>query len=204
MKLRTGAFLALGLALIASPGYAQNVTGGGKIGVNFAKVSTDPDQNLDGKTGLVIGGFVDAAVTPQFSVQPEFLFTMKGAKDKTESPEVSVDVNLIEIPVLAKFKFASKSQAKPFVVAGPGFGFVVSAKAKQDGQPDFDFKDGIEKFDPSFIIGGGVDINNFLVEARYDLGLRDINKNTLEDLGTASFKDRTFSILVGYGFGKTK
>jgi hypothetical protein len=128
---------------------------------------------------------------------------MKGNKDKSETPEVSADVNLIEIPILAKFKFASKSQAKPFVVAGPGFGFVASAKLKQDGEPDLDVKDNIEKFDPSFIIGGGVDINNFLVEVRYDIGLRDLNKNT-DFFGDVSYKDRTFSILVGYGFGKKK
>jgi hypothetical protein len=202
MKVRTGALLALGLALVASPGYAQGVTYGAKIGVNFADVSVsgDTEDATDMKTGLVVGGFADASITPQFSIQPEVLFSMKGAKAKDSDPEVSTNVNLIEIPVLAKYKFASKSSAKPFVVAGPGFGFVASAKTKIDGvDGDIDIKDSLETVDVSFIIGGGVDINNLSVEARYDFGLRDTFKDNPTDITS---KSRTLSFLVGYSFGK--
>jgi hypothetical protein len=207
MKVRTGAVLALGLALIASPGYAQNVTGGAKVGVNFSDLKFDGPSDVETtddtsmKTGLVVGGFVDAAITPQFSVQPEFLFSMKGAKLKDTDPEIKEAINMIEIPILAKFKFATSSSAKPFIVAGPGLGFVVSAKEKEEGFDDFDFKDQVETFAPSFIIGGGVDINKFLVEVRYDFGLKDLEKDNDSDFST---KDRTFSILVGYSFGASK
>jgi hypothetical protein len=37
------------------------------------------------------------------------------------------------------------------------------------------------------------------VEVRYDWGLRDLDKDTTNDA-----KDRTFSILAGYSFGKKK
>src|SRR4051812_12765296 len=141
MKLRTGAILAVGLALVASPGYAQNVTGGAKVGVNFSKVNQTDSADLDNKTGLTVGGFIDAAVTPQFSVQPEFLYIMGGGTDKSDSPDVKLNIDAIQIPVLAKLKFASKSQAHPFVLAGPAFGFVTRAKATQDGSPDVDIKD---------------------------------------------------------------
>jgi opacity protein-like surface antigen len=205
MKVRTGALLAMGLALIASPGYAQGVTAGAKVGVNFANVSVDaPDDSefnfedqIENKTGLVVGGFVEAPITPQFSVQPEVLFSMKGFKIKDTDPDIKTEVNVVEIPILAKFKFATMSSAKPYIVAGPGFGFVASAKQKEEGFDDVDLKelDVIEKFDPSFITGGGVDINKFLVEVRYDWGLKDLDKDSDSNL-----KSRTFSILVGYSF----
>jgi opacity protein-like surface antigen len=200
MKVRTGALVALGLALVASPGYAQSITGGAKVGVNFAKVTgAGTEGTPDQKAGLVVGGFVEAAVTPQFSVQPEFLYSMKGAKDSSSSPEIKLNADVVEIPVLAKFKFATKSQAHPFVLGGPGFAFVTKAKIT-DGTNEIDLKDQdlVETFDTSFIIGGGVDISNILIEARYDWGLRDLDKTT--DVA----KDRTFSVLVGYSFGKKK
>ena len=199
MKVRTGAILALGLALVASPGYAQGITFGAKIGANFSKVDQSTGNDTpDQKTGLAIGGFVEAPVAPQFSIQPEFLYSMRGAKDTSSTPEVSLDVNLIQIPVLAKYKFASKSAVHPFVYAGPGFGFVTSAKVKQD--PDeVDIKDQVNTFDTAFILGGGVNIANFLVEVRYDWGLRDLDKDS-----TNNAKDRTFAILAGYSFGKKK
>src|SRR5690242_8586540 len=109
MRLRTGAILALGLALVASPGYAQKISGGAKVGVDFSKINSTTDgvdDNSDNKAGLVVGGFVDAAVTPQFSVQPEFLYMMAGGKDNSVSPEVNINVDMIQIPVLAKYKFA--------------------------------------------------------------------------------------------------
>jgi opacity protein-like surface antigen len=199
MKLRTGAILALGLALVASPGYAQSVTGGAKVGVNFSKLASgDSEGDSDNKTGALFGGFIDAAVTPQFSVQPEFLYVMGGGKDKTTTPEASINIDQVQIPVLAKFKFASKSQTKPFVYAGPGFGFVTRAKF-DDGTNSVDVKDDVEKFNSSFIFGGGVDISNFLIDVRYDLGLRDLDKDTGSEA-----KLRAFSINVGYSFGKKK
>jgi len=198
MKLRTGAILALGLALVASPGYAQNVTGGVKGGVNFNRITQTDEDDTDNKTGFVLGGFVDAAVTPAFSVQPEFLYVRAGGTDNSSSPKVDINIDQIEIPVLAKFKFASKSQARPFVLAGPGFGFVTRAKVEQGSFED-DIKDDIEKFNPTFIIGGGVDISNIQIEVRYDWGLRDLDKGADNEA-----KPQSFSVLVGYSFGKKK
>jgi opacity protein-like surface antigen len=198
MNLRTGAILALGLALVASPGYAQNVTGGIKGGVNFNKLTQTNEDDTDNKTGFVIGGFVDAAVTPQFSVQPEFLYERGGGTDNTVSPKVDLNIDEVNIPVLAKFKFASKSQAHPFVLAGPAFGFVTRAKVEQ-GSEEQDIKDEVEKFNPSFVIGGGVDISNIQVEVRYGWGLKDLDKDPDNEA-----KPQSFSVLVGYSFGKKK
>jgi hypothetical protein len=199
MKVRTGAFIALGLALVASPGYAQNVTGGVKGGINFATASNTGFDDTSQKTGAVVGGYIEDAINQQFSIQPEFLYTMKGAKGTVAGTDVTSKVNGIEIPVLAKFKFATKSQAHPFVLAGPGFGFVTTAKVEVNSV-DTDIKDQIQTFDPTFLIGGGVGIvKNLEVEARYDFGLRDLSKTSGVDS-----KSRTFSILVGYRFGKTK
>jgi len=101
MKLRVGALLAVGVALFASPGYAQNLSFGGKVGVNWADVNqTVGPDSTDRKAGLAIGGFVEAPLSKTFSVQPELFFTQKGAKDHTSTPNPKININAIEIPVL--------------------------------------------------------------------------------------------------------
>ena len=199
MELRAAAILAAGLALMASPGYAQNITYGGKVGVNFADVNqTQGPDSTDKKAGLVVGGFVEKPLSNTISFQPEVLYSQKGAKDHSENPEVSINVSVIQIPTLLKFNVAPKSPAHPFIVIGPGFAWVTSAKLKQDSN-ELDIKDDTEGFDPTFVIGFGGRYGNFMGEIRYDLGFRDLSKES-----DVTAKSRTLSLMGGYSFGKTK
>jgi len=211
MKFRVGAILA-GAALmvaVASPTYAQGVTFGAKVGVNFADISSsgdddpeEPDFNMGNKIGWVAGGFVEVPVAPQFSFSPEVLFTQKGSKGDLEFEgdeyTASLNVTQVQIPLLFKANF-SGSSVRPFVVVGPAFGFTAKADSKLDlNGEDFDeedIKDDVESVEFSLVFGGGVRFGNASVEARYDLGLNDLDKQDLVE-----GKTRTFSILFGYGW----
>lgn len=211
MKFRVGAILA-GAALMvaaASPTYAQGVTVGAKLGINFADVSTEGDDGDDeidfefgNKFGWVAGGFVEVPVAPQFSFAPEVLFTQKGAKAEVQEGSdeftASLNVTQVQIPVLFKANF-SGSAVRPFVVVGPAFGFTAKANSKLElNGEDFDeedIKDDVETVEFSLVFGGGVRFGNASVEARYDLGLNDMDKQELVE-----GKTRTFSILFGFGW----
>jgi opacity protein-like surface antigen len=207
MKLQVGAILGLAFTLMASPAFAQGgITGGLKVGVNFADISADDeDEEEEGgegklRIGFVAGGFVDFAVTPAVSVQPEILFTQKGTKFEGDGFEIRNELTQVQIPVLAKFKVPTSGSVKPFIVVGPGFGINTSAKAvfEVDGEEvdedDLLDDDEVERFEVSFIFGAGVQFGKASVEVRYDLGLT--NLSTEED----DAKSRTWQFLAGYSW----
>jgi hypothetical protein len=202
-----GALLVAILAVAATPTFAQ-VTGAVKVGVNFGKISfEDTEDNFEGssdnRTGLVIGAAVNVPVAPMFSFQPEFLYAQKGGKngdftDNDPDVDASIEVDMVQIPLLLRAG-ATEGSFRPFVVAGPAFGFVTRAREKFDGfgvSEDNDIKDDVESVEVSGIIGGGIQFGRGSIEYRYDHGFRDMDK---ESAGKA--KTRTHSILFGYSFG---
>ncbi len=213
MKFRVGAILA-GAALMvaaASPTYAQGVTFGAKIGVNFADVSSEGDDDpeevnfeMGNKIGFVAGGFVEVPFAPQFSFSPEVLFSQKGSKGEAElfgdEYTASLNVTQVQIPLLFKANFSGGgSSVRPFVVVGPAFGFTAKADSKLELNGELfdeeDITDDVESVEFSLVFGGGVRFGNASVEARYDLGLNDLDKQDLVE-----GKTRTFSILFGFGW----
>jgi len=206
MKCKVAAILLAIVALAASPTYAQ-VTGGFKIGVNFADLDesddeADGDDNLDKRTGLAVGGFVDVPIAPGFSFQPEFLYSQKGAKfEDFDGEDVTIKYDVIQIPLLAKFNFgANDAPVQGFVVAGPGLAFRTKAEIDYDvtNELDEDIEDETESFEFSGIVGAGVKFGMASVEIRYDHGFT--NLNSVDD--NFEIKSRTFSILFGVGWGR--
>jgi hypothetical protein len=204
MKFRVGAILA-GAAMVvaaASPTYAQGVTVGAKVGVNFANVSLDDadDEFQKSKTGFVAGGFVDVPVAPQFSFAPEVLFSQKGTKFEDGEDSISLNVTQVQVPLLFKANFSGGgSSVRPFVAVGPAFGFTASAKTKSDFggvETEVDSGDEVETVEFSLVFGGGVKFGNASIEARYDLGLNNMSTDE-----SAESKTRKFSILFGFGWG---
>ena len=203
MRVRVGAILVAILAVAATPTFAQ-VTGAVKVGVNFSKISFEEDSESDSsdlKPGLVVGAAVNVPIAPMFSFQPEFLYTQKGGKNNEtfegEEVEFKVEVDMVQIPLLLKVG-ATEGPFRPFVVAGPAFGFVTRARDKFEGfgeTEENDIKDDVEKVEVSGIIGGGIQFGRGIIEYRYDHGFRDMDK-----LAEATAKTRTHSILFGFSF----
>jgi hypothetical protein len=104
----------------------------------------------------------------------------------------------IEVPILARVSLWHTSRHAVYVVGGPGFEFLVRAKEEAAGTTS-DVKDDVKHADVSFIAGAGVSIGRFGVEARYDGGLKDLNKdNNLGD--DLTVKSRTFRVDLTWMF----
>jgi hypothetical protein len=213
MKSRVGAVLAAVTMLVvaASPTYAQGITGGVKVGVNFADLSLDApgdadlgelgelDDLLGNRTGFVAGGFVDVPFTPQVSFAPEVLFTQKGARTEILDNSVAFELTQLQIPLLFKANFVS-GPVRPFVAVGPAFGFNTSTKLTTEiggDKEEVDFDDETEGIEYSLVVGGGVKFGQASVELRYDLGLSNLSSSETGDI-----KSRTFSILFGFGWSR--
>lgn len=133
-----------------------------------AKVAGASASSSD--SGFYIGGFADVTISEKFHVQPELLY-------------VSVsDANQIQLPILAKYAIADKFS----LLAGPQLGFLMDAE------------DGMKSFNYGIDLGAAYDINDqFMVEARYDLGLANLMEGGDSD---NSFKLSGFYVGVGYKF----
>jgi hypothetical protein len=213
-----GTIIALSGAFIPSVATAQragDITIGVMAGVNYATVSQDPqatEVDFGYKAGLLAGAFLGYQVTDAFSIEPQALYSQKGAKvtgtGSNSSLEGSVRINYIEVPVLAKLWFPmASSQMKPFVFVGPEVSFKVGCTAEGEilavtGSRDCDETNGeIKLKSTDFGVTGGAGIqfyagtNVVRIDARYTWGLTDIN-----DSGdNRKIKNRAFAATIGLG-----
>ncbi|MEZ5319870.1 MAG: porin family protein [Vicinamibacterales bacterium] len=189
---------------VSVPAFAQSKIGGGvKAGVNFSTVTGDIDDGVSKsmRTGGAVGGFISMPLTDRVTFEPEILYSMEGVKlEITEAGttlESTAKVGVVQIPFLFRFAMPSSGKVSGYVVAGPAVGVLASAKQTNPlGGGDEDIKDQLKSADFSLVVGAGVNIQRFLVEARYSAGLTDVNK---EDTGSKN-RLQVFSILLGVRF----
>lgn len=165
------AFISTGMFVNAQTTY------GVKAGANFYQFGGEDGSDIESqkmKVGFNLGGFVNLALSEQFSIQPELLFSSQGTMQKSGEAKVTWNLNYINIPVMAQYNTASGFYAE----TGPEIGFLMSAKAKVkvDGESDSeDIKDQFKGFNFSWGLGAGYKLSSGLgIGARYVLGLANI------------------------------
>lgn len=187
-------FLVAVMAVSAMAVNAQ-ATFGLKAGANFSNLKStgDESESLDTKVGLNIGALANIPVSSMFSVQPELVFSMEGAKDEAEGEDYKLNLNYLNVPVLLQYN------ASGFIAeTGPQVGFLMGAEAKIDDL-DVDVKDQFETINLSWAIGLGYKMpSGFGVNARYNLGLSNLAK---EAEGDDKIKANTIQVGVFYTFG---
>jgi hypothetical protein len=201
--------------LLASPGFAQNMTAGVKIGVDFADVGGDFEQlietSTDLKTGFSFGGFLGFDLSEMFRLQGELQYVQKGAKASSEGVDLKFNINYIEILVPVTFMIPTEGGVVPRLYAGPSLAFELDCKVKAEagGQSEEYACDSQEVGAPTnttdygIFFGGGIDIpvgsGAVIFDVFYNLGLGDIAK---EDAGDDPVKvtNRNIQIVTGYAF----
>lgn len=195
--------LFLSLAVLLSFGLAHALlpSFGVKGGVNLAKYAGSDAGTNDYKMGAVGGAFACLDLIA-IKIQPELLFSQKGAKQEYTvlgvPTTVSNTLNYVEIPVLLKFSFGKI--IVPSIYAGPAFGTLMSATAKIEAgglSASGDIKDQLNGTDLGLVFGAEVKLPVKLsVEARYNMGLSKVPK---EVLGVQpDVKNSTVSVMLGY------
>jgi len=203
------------LFALTSMASAQGLTGYGlKGGLNLANISEDWSEDWDGvdkkmKLGFCVGGFVTYSINEMFAIQPEVLYTQKGAKWEAEDWNDTEKLTYLEIPVLAKVTIPTQGNISPNLFVGPSLGILLSAKYLEewDGESEeTDIKDDMKSTDFGLVFGAGVDIgmphSAITVDGRYTLGLT----NTCEPYEydgeeiECEEKNGVISFTVGYSF----
>ncbi len=200
--------LALGLCVFAlsvtSAVAADGPTGGVVAGANISSArlagSDATGISTGNQAGLFVGGFALWPITQVVAIQPEVAYSQRhfSVKDTVGSFSATEKWDWIEVPILARVSFWHTGRRAVYVVGGPGFEFLVRAKEEAAGTTS-DVKDLVNRVDVSIVAGAGVSMGKFGVEARYDAGLKDLNKgNNLGD--NLTVKSRTISVDLTWMF----
>lgn len=194
----------------------QAITGGDKLtpkfgikgAVSFTSLYTDNVSKEHMKVGFNAGVYAKLPITTGFSIQPELLYSVKGAKDTYSNfvqgdGEYRFNLGYMELPVLAVVNITRNFS----IHAGPYLGYLVSANVKDvnsngDIQGATDLKaDNFNRWDVGLAGGVALDVSAFTLGARYNYGLSDIGKSgSLSGDLTKNSKNAGVSVYVGFAF----
>ena len=211
--------LSILVAVAWSPALAGKTSFGIKAGINVSNASEVPEyweESIEWKTGLTAGCFLNYAMSDNFSLQPELLFTQKGFGGSLldEIVELSVSLDYFEIPVLAKYAFSAGKKFRPTLFAGPSFAYCFGSELEIStwifsGAVDFSSVTHVTDF--GMVLGGGFDYETsqgtIVFDARFTYNFTnviisgdfEINGDT-ETIEEDDFNNYGLSFTAGYAF----
>jgi hypothetical protein len=144
---------------------------GAKAGLNITTLSGDGATNFSSSIAVHAGMFANFAIDKKFSIQPEAVLSIEGAKLSIGATG-RLSGTFINVPVLAQYNAGSG-----FILqTGPQIGLLMSANLKYTGEPSQNVKDLLKSTNFSWAFGTG-----FIPKAskvgfslRYNLGLSNM------------------------------
>lgn len=185
-------FLMAVMALASVSSFAQHAVGTfsiqPKVGLSLANV-TKGDGDI--RVGAVAGAEFEYQVSDIFSLSAGALYSMQGCKGEVEGIDATVKLDYLNIPILANV-YVAKGLAVKLGIQ-PGFNVTSKVSAENGGTKVSTELDGIESVDFSIPIGLSYEINNFVIDGRYNLGVSKI-------MDGSDSKNSVFQFTLGYKF----
>lgn len=178
MKLLIGFMAAILITGIASAQHSDSPRGhvnfGIKGGLNLYDVHHDNSIKYTMATGFHFGFLGHIHFNKQFAIQPEIVFSNQGAKYANENVNTRYILDYINLPVLFQYMFDNGFRLQ----AGPQLGFLINAKSKNNDNVT-NIKDAYNPIDFGLSIGASYIFppTGFGIDARFNLGLTDINQD---------------------------
>ncbi|HSG27926.1 MAG TPA: porin family protein [Candidatus Krumholzibacterium sp.] len=209
------------LLLSNTPVQALGLNFGVKAGLMMSNVDEVPDgwdsPALDKafRTGFVGGVFVNMPLAGGFSIQPELLYAMKGARFEGDGGEVTAKFDYLMVPVLAKFELPLGGILKPCIFAGPSISFNIGSDVEigEEGGPSYtvDFSDAINNVDYGFVLGAGFGVGlgagTLTFDLRYEMGLAKVIEggeikidDYIEEVGEEDATQYNIAFMAGFSF----
>lgn len=161
-------------------------------GINLATLTGLNDNKL--RVGLAAGVEAAYGVAENFEVSVGALYSMQGTKWKEGGYTETYKIDYINIPILANY-YVTKGLA---LKAGIQPAFKASAKAKAEGNgvsAEADLE-GVSGFNLSIPFGISYEYQNFVLDARYNLGVTKVFKEN----GDKTPKNSVIMFTLGYKF----
>ena len=220
----------LGALLISLPALAatDRPIVSARLGVNISnlrgddvrELSLEGRDNLDSRTGLLFGGYLEYPfLRPGVSVLTGLAYSARGGTETARYCEggmcldldLSWRFNYLEVPLVVKMRFPAGA-VEPYAFAGPTFAMKLGSEVEIDyrlGHDVLDLED-VKGFDTGLVLGGGVAMPFGLfevsIEGQYSLGLMSIGPMRMENTPPEvpafgeDVKHGGFSITLGFGF----
>ena len=178
------------------------------VGLTLANY-TGCDLNTDMKAGLAVGMEAEYQATPFFSISAGMLYAMQGAKLKVSGwgvnvGTVSAKADYLNIPVLANVYVTKGLALKAGVQLGLNVASDIDVKTSfTDGSYNLaDVKDYTESMAFSIPVGISYEYEDFVIDARYNIGLTDVYKkdNVITNLALKGTKNSVIQLTLGYKF----
>jgi opacity protein-like surface antigen len=199
--------------MLASSAWAQSLSLGVKAGMNLARASADAGMTIAAGNGLLLGGYAELALFPPLVLQVGVQYAEHKTSVSLVSPldastsSVTHQLNYLEIPIDLKLAIGPPT-FQIFGLVGISVGVLMKAvdlASGSGGMESSDYKDSLNKTALAFQVGGGIGIQivkhvEFIAEARYDMGLKDVNKSDQALLSTGAWKARDLMITGGLNF----
>ena len=164
-----------------------------KAGFNLATVTDADDASM--KLGLVAGADMIYQINEPLAISFGVLYSMQGAKAKVKEGGVTIKNKLkmdyVNIPILANFYVTRGLALKAGIQ--PGFNVKHKMKVESGGSSVESDIPNFKSFDFAIPIGISYEISNFVIDARYNLGL-----TKLWDQEGSSSKNSVFQFTLGY------
>jgi len=170
-------------------------TFGLKGGLNVATIDNNQQNNIESRLSYHVGGLVNIPISPQLSVQPEVVYSSKGAKYMVGSNEQhNLALNYINIPLMLQANVGRGFYAE----VGPQLGLLTGVVDKvNDIETGFFTKEDFKSSDVSLGVGLGYKgLSGFGLGARYNLGLSNIN-----NAGSATIKNNVLQVGLMFSLG---
>jgi len=170
-----------------------HVSLGIKGGVNLYNIHNDNSATYDSKLGFNVGLLGHIHVASHFAIQPEINFSTQGAKYDINNSIAKLNLNYINVPVLFQYMWDNGFRLQ----AGPQAGLLISAKSEINDNT-VDIKNNFKSLDLGVSFGAGYihPSTGIGIDARYNLGLSNINKNS-----DVKSTNRGFQLSLFYIFG---
>ena len=190
-------FYLFAMMMMAISANAQNevgqVTLKPMVGINLATV-TDL-HNSDMRVGLAAGVEAEFGVAENFSISAGALYSMQGCKFSESGTDLTIKADYINVPILANYYVIPGLAIKAGIQ--PAFNVSDKAEAEAGGtSAEVDLNDlgvDVNGFYLSIPVGASYEYKNFVLDARYNIGVTKAAK----DLDS---KHNVFQFTLGYKF----
>ena len=180
------------MAATTTEGMYRNVPSlGVQAGLNFETASAPTDISRGGYTGFTVGINTEVPLSDNVALQPELNYSRRGL-NLVDVGGFQTDVlyHSIEVPVFGKLSFGEDVRFTLF--AGPMGVWNVSNEVRtSDGDSTASTSFNPRTFDVAAVGGAGIEVGAFFANARYALGIIDI------DDSSAEWRSRGFKLLAG-------
>lgn len=178
---------------------AQGLSGGVRADVAAASFQ-NADYETDPRIGLRLGVYGELDLGGPVGIRAEAVYAMKGVKNAASSSNTTVQLDYLEVPIMAKVALGSGSDI--FVLAGPAVGIKLSSKLSNDSGST-DYGDLVYPLDVGLAGGLGFDAllgdTSITFDVRLTWGLRSVFD--FGDPSDTDSDDKNQVLSAGLGIG---